>query len=141
MQVELPFWKLSELSTSQLVIFPFFFSIINNIGNGTFFVCVWRVAVHSTTCNVFFLAAAIADGLDENTCSEEQYVLIFDLGGGTFEVSLLTIDEGVFEVNATAGDTHLVGEDFDNKLVTSKKFVSFFFPSGLEENSTLIRYS
>jgi len=61
-------------------------------------------------------AAAIADGLDENTCSEEQYVLIFDLGGGAFEVSLLTIDEGVFEVNATAGDTHLVGEDFDNKL-------------------------
>jgi len=44
-------------------------------------------------------------------------VLIFDLGGGTFDVSLLTIDEGVFEVNATAGDTHLGGEDFDNKLV------------------------
>ena len=102
---------------------------------------MWRVAVHSTTCNVFFLAAAIVGGLDENNSSEEQYVLIFDLGGGTFEVSLLTIDEGVFEVNATAGGTHLGGEDFDNKLVTSKKFVSFFFPSGLEENSTLIRYS
>lgn len=44
-------------------------------------------------------------------------MLIFDLGGGTFDVSLLTIDEGVFEVKATAGDTHLGGEDFDNKLV------------------------
>jgi heat shock protein 1/8 len=47
----------------------------------------------------------------------EKNVLIFDLGGGTFDVSLLTIDEGVFEVKATAGDTHLGGEDFDNKLV------------------------
>jgi len=62
-------------------------------------------------------AAAIAYGLDQSTTTEEQYVLIFDLGGGTFDVSLLTIDEGVFEVNATAGDTHLGGEDFDNKLV------------------------
>jgi L1 cell adhesion molecule like protein len=43
--------------------------------------------------------------------------LIFDLGGGTFDVSLLTIDSGVFEVKATAGDTHLGGEDFDNNLV------------------------
>jgi len=62
-------------------------------------------------------AAAIAYGLDKGTTTEEQNVLIFDLGGGTFDVSLLTIDEGVFEVNATAGDTHLGGEDFDNKLV------------------------
>lgn len=44
-------------------------------------------------------------------------MLIFDLGGGTFDVSLLQIDDGVFEVKATAGDTHLGGEDFDNKLV------------------------
>jgi heat shock 70kDa protein 1/2/6/8 len=44
-------------------------------------------------------------------------VLIFDLGGGTFDVSLLNIDNGVFEVKATAGDTHLGGEDFDNRLV------------------------
>ena len=44
-------------------------------------------------------------------------MIIFDLGGGTFDVSLLTIDEGVFEVKATSGDTHLGGEDFDNKLV------------------------
>ena len=44
-------------------------------------------------------------------------VLIFDLGGGTFDVSLLAIDEGIFEVKATAGDTHLGGQDFDNRLV------------------------
>jgi len=61
-------------------------------------------------------AAAIAYGLDKAD-QEEQNVLIFDLGGGTFDVSLLTIDEGVFEVMATAGDTHLGGEDFDNSLV------------------------
>merc|ERR1712113_1117705 len=62
-------------------------------------------------------AAAIAYGLDKNN-SDERNVLIFDLGGGTFDVSLLTIDDGVFEVMATAGDTHLGGEDFDNRLVS-----------------------
>ena len=61
-------------------------------------------------------AAAIAYGLD-NVKSCEQTVLIFDLGGGTFDVSLLTIDDGVFEVKATAGDTHLGGEDFDSRIV------------------------
>ncbi|KAG5519016.1 hypothetical protein PMAC_002547 [Pneumocystis sp. 'macacae'] len=61
-------------------------------------------------------AAAIAYGLDKKT-SNEKNVLIFDLGGGTFDVSLLTIEEGIFEVKATAGDTHLGGEDFDNRLV------------------------
>ncbi|QID84643.1 Hsp70 chaperone ssa4 [Saccharomyces pastorianus] len=61
-------------------------------------------------------AAAIAYGLDKKT-QKEHNVLIFDLGGGTFDVSLLSIDEGVFEVKATAGDTHLGGEDFDNRLV------------------------
>jgi len=61
-------------------------------------------------------AAAIAYGLDKKTAGEKN-VLIFDLGGGTFDVSLLTIDDGIFEVKATAGDTHLGGEDFDNKLV------------------------
>jgi len=61
-------------------------------------------------------AAAIAYGLDK-TGHGEKNVLIFDLGGGTFDVSLLTIDDGIFEVKATAGDTHLGGEDFDNKLV------------------------
>jgi len=61
-------------------------------------------------------AAAIAYGLDRKS-TKERNVLIFDLGGGTFDVSLLTIEEGIFEVKATAGDTHLGGEDFDNRLV------------------------
>jgi len=61
-------------------------------------------------------SAAVAYGLDK-TDEQEKNVLIFDLGGGTFDVSLLTIDEGVFEVLSTAGDTHLGGEDFDNNLV------------------------
>merc|ERR1711939_155467 len=63
-------------------------------------------------------AAAIAYGLGEKGKNEgEKTVLIFDLGGGTFDVSLLCIDEGIFEVKATAGDTHLGGEDFDNRMV------------------------
>merc|ERR1719326_2601184 len=62
-------------------------------------------------------AAAIAYGLDQRKGNGEQTVLIFDLGGGTFDVSLLNIDDGVFEVKATAGDTHLGGEDFDSKMV------------------------
>ncbi len=53
----------------------------------------------------------------KDTAVGERNVLIFDLGGGTFDVSLLTIEEGIFEVKATAGDTHLGGEDFDNRLV------------------------
>ncbi|KAI8979450.1 hsp71-like protein [Mycotypha africana] len=61
-------------------------------------------------------AAAIAYGLDKGSKGETN-VLIFDLGGGTFDVSLLTIEDGIFEVKATAGDTHLGGEDFDNRLV------------------------
>ncbi|KAJ2232539.1 Heat shock protein ssb1 [Coemansia sp. RSA 485] len=61
-------------------------------------------------------AAAIAYGLDSKQ-KEERKVLIFDLGGGTFDVSLLTIAGGIFSVKATAGDTHLGGEDFDNTLV------------------------
>merc|ERR1711963_300824 len=63
-------------------------------------------------------AAAIAYGLDKKKSStKESNVLIFDLGGGTFDVSILTIDGGIFEVKSTAGDTHLGGEDFDNRLV------------------------
>lgn len=63
-------------------------------------------------------AAAIAYGLDRKEQAKgERNVLIFDLGGGTFDVSLLTIEEGIFEVKATAGDTHLGGEDFDNRMV------------------------
>ena len=61
-------------------------------------------------------AAAIAYGLDSKS-AEEKNVLIFDLGGGTFDVSLLNITGGVFAVKATAGDTHLGGEDFDNTLL------------------------
>merc|ERR1712214_243576 len=61
-------------------------------------------------------AAAIAYGLDKKGAAEAN-VLIFDLGGGTFDVSILTIEDGIFEVKATAGDTHLGGEDFDNRMV------------------------
>merc|ERR1719197_513614 len=60
-------------------------------------------------------AAAIAYGLDKN--HKETNIMVYDLGGGTFDVSLLTLDEGVFEVVATNGDTHLGGEDFDQKVV------------------------
>merc|ERR1712018_233628 len=62
-------------------------------------------------------AAAIAYGLDNSKQDVETNVLIFDLGGGTFDVSILGMEGGVFEVKATAGDTHLGGEDFDNRLV------------------------
>lgn len=63
-------------------------------------------------------AAALAYGLDKkSTSSGEENVLVFDLGGGTFDVSILTIEEGIFEVKAVAGDTHLGGEEFDNRMV------------------------
>ena len=68
-------------------------------------------------------AAAIAYGLDKKGCSERN-VLIFDLGGGTFDVSVLTIEDGIFEVKSTNGNTHLGGEDFDQSLV--KFFVDEF---------------
>jgi L1 cell adhesion molecule like protein len=61
-------------------------------------------------------AAAIAYGLDKKVGAERN-VLIFDLGGGTFDVSILTIEDGIFEVKSTSGDTHLGGEDFDNRMV------------------------
>jgi len=67
-------------------------------------------------------AAAIAYGMDKK--SGEKNIIVFDLGGGTFDVSLLTIDNGVFEVVATAGDTHLGGEDFDQRL--TEHFVKVF---------------
>ncbi|KAJ5136672.1 Endoplasmic reticulum chaperone BiP [Penicillium atrosanguineum] len=60
-------------------------------------------------------AAAIAYGLDKT--GDERQVIVYDLGGGTFDVSLLSIDNGVFEVLATAGDTHLGGEDFDHRVM------------------------
>ena len=62
-------------------------------------------------------AAAIAYGLDNESKNSSKNVLIFDLGGGTFDVSLLEIEDGIFEVKATAGDTHLGGEDFDYRMV------------------------
>ncbi|WWD05089.1 chaperone DnaK [Kwoniella europaea PYCC6329] len=61
-------------------------------------------------------AAAIAYGLDRTGKAESQ-IIVYDLGGGTFDVSLLSIEDGVFEVLATAGDTHLGGEDFDNRVI------------------------
>jgi len=66
-------------------------------------------------------AAAIAYGLDKK---DEKNIVVFDLGGGTFDVSILTIDNGVFEVLATAGDTHLGGEDFDQRV--TDHFVKHF---------------
>jgi heat shock protein 5 len=67
-------------------------------------------------------AAAIAYGMDKK--SGEKNIVVFDLGGGTFDVSLLTIDNGVFEVVSTAGDTHLGGEDFDQRL--TEHFIKIF---------------
>jgi len=67
-------------------------------------------------------AAAIAYGMDKK--SGEKNIVVFDLGGGTFDVSLLTIDNGVFEVVATAGDTHLGGEDFDQRV--TEHFIKVF---------------
>ena len=61
-------------------------------------------------------AAAIAYGLDKKS-EQEKNILIFDCGGGTFDVSILTIEDTIFEVKATAGDTHLGGEDFDTLMV------------------------
>jgi heat shock protein 1/8 len=84
-------------------------------------------------------AAAIAYGLDKKAVGERN-VLIFDLGGGTFDVSLLTIEEGIFEVKATAGDTHLGGEDFDNRLVNH--FVQEFkrkFKKDISSNARAVR--
>ena len=84
-------------------------------------------------------AAAIAYGLDNKT-EKEKNILIYDLGGGTFDVTLLTIEEGVFEVKATAGDTRLGGEDFDTRLV--QHFVQDFkrkHKKDLSENKRSLR--
>jgi len=61
-------------------------------------------------------AAALAYGLDQKV-ENKQNIMIFDLGGGTFDVSILTLDAGVFQVIATGGNTHLGGEDFDSRMV------------------------
>jgi len=84
-------------------------------------------------------AAAIAYGLDKKV-GVERNVLIFDLGGGTFDVSVLTIEEGIFEVKSTSGDTHLGGEDFDNRLVNF--FLSEFkrkFKKDMSGNKRAVR--
>ncbi|KAJ8358573.1 hypothetical protein SKAU_G00150980 [Synaphobranchus kaupii] len=84
-------------------------------------------------------AAAIAYGLDKSKRGERN-VLIFDLGGGTFDVSILTIEDGIFEVKATAGDTHLGGEDFDNRLVNH--FVEEFkrkYKKDISQNKRAVR--
>ncbi|XP_069598063.1 heat shock cognate 71 kDa protein-like [Ranitomeya imitator] len=84
-------------------------------------------------------AAAIAYGLDKKVGAERN-VLIFDLGGGTFDVSILTIEDGIFEVKSTAGDTHLGGEDFDNRMVNH--FVGEFkrkHKKDITENKRAIR--
>jgi len=80
-------------------------------------------------------AAAMAYGLDQKSAAaREKNVLIFDLGGGTFDVSVLSIDDGIFEVKSTAGDTHLGGEDFDNRMVDH--FVAEFKRKNRGENLT-----
>ncbi|XP_034028144.1 heat shock 70 kDa protein 1-like [Thalassophryne amazonica] len=84
-------------------------------------------------------AAAIAYGLDKSKAGEHN-VLIFDLGGGTFDVSILTIEDGIFEVKATAGDTHLGGEDFDNRMVNH--FVEEFkrkYKKDISQNKRALR--
>jgi len=69
-------------------------------------------------------AAAMAYGLDKKQKNGELNILVFDLGGGTFDVSVLSIEDGVFEVLSTAGDTHLGGEDFDQRV--ADHFVKVF---------------
>jgi len=94
--------------------------------------CVKRIINEPT-------AAALAYGLDRKN-KEEMNVLIFDLGGGTFDVSLLTINDGMFEVKAVSGNSHLGGEDFDNRLVSF--FVEEFkrkYKKDISTNSRAIR--
>ncbi|XP_059495710.1 heat shock 70 kDa protein 1B-like [Stegostoma tigrinum] len=84
-------------------------------------------------------AAAIAYGLDKKGRGEHN-VLIFDLGGGTFDVSVLSIDDGIFEVKSTAGDTHLGGEDFDNRMVNH--FIEEFkrkYKKDISQNKRAVR--
>ncbi|KAA0194161.1 Heat shock protein C [Hyalella azteca] len=86
-------------------------------------------------------AAAIAYGLDKKgTGAGERNILIFDLGGGTVGVSILSIDDGIFEVKATAGDNHLGGEDFDNRIVNH--FVQEFkrkYKRDIEDNKRALQ--
>ena len=84
-------------------------------------------------------AAAIAYGMD-NKCDKEKNILIFDCGGGTHDCTMLSIEDGIFEVKATAGDSHLGGEDFDDRLV--KHFITEFkrkHKKDISENPRAIR--
>jgi heat shock protein 1/8 len=84
-------------------------------------------------------AAAVAYGLD-NKDNKEKNILIFDCGGGTFDVTVLTVEEGLFEVKATGGNPHLGGEDIDNRLV--KHFVEEFqrkYKKNLSDNSRALK--
>ncbi len=80
-----------------------------------YFLCIVNANPYGPLVALHRTAAAIAYGLDKR--DGEKNILVFDLGGGTFDVSLLTIDNGVFEVVATNGDTHLGGEDFDQRVM------------------------
>jgi L1 cell adhesion molecule like protein len=85
-------------------------------------------------------AAALAYGMQQSKNNNEHNIIVFDLGGGTFDVSLLTLDGGVFEVKATGGNTHLGGEDFDNRLV--QYFIKEFqrkYKKDISDNSRAIR--
>ena len=62
-------------------------------------------------------ATAVALGLQQNLGEGENNILIFDIGGGTFDVSVLTVEEGIFEVKSTSGDTHFGGRDFDSRIL------------------------
>ena len=87
-------------------------------------------------------AAAIAYGLNnKENLKKEQNVLIFDLGGGTFDVSVLSIEDGLFEVKSTAGDTHLGGEDFDNILVNHflSEFKRKYNRNNIDQNKRALR--
>ena len=83
-------------------------------------------------------AAAIAYGLDKK--GKEENILVFDLGGGTFDVSLLSIEDGIFEVKSTSGDTHLGGEDFDNRMSeVILEDINKRFKKNLRDNSRAMR--
>lgn len=85
-------------------------------------------------------AAAIAYGLDKNKAAKEKNILIFDCGGGTTDMSILNMDEEVFQVLATAGDSHLGGEDFDNRMV--EHFISEFrkkYKKDIRESDRAVR--
>lgn len=83
-------------------------------------------------------AAAMAYGLDKK--EQEKTILVYDLGGGTFDVSILSIDEGVFEVIATHGDTHLGGEDFDQRVIKYYiKLIEKKYNTNIERNKSAIQ--